>query len=239
MMNDSTNPTPSDGPFHNDDVVLSRLLDGRGRATDWKRLREATTADAVVWDRLIGSAGDQDVLGDVVGIAGDVAMGVCVVRAAGGSRVDASPVPLALVGTGARPDGRRADRAVRSARLGWLVAACMALGLVSLSLRPNVRDGGAQPITAGLSFDKMSASDLMNGYKTKASQDGTLVAEMPQRLVLETRPTQDGKGHEVLYMRQFIERAIVDDLYKFGVDDAGRPVMVPTSMEKSRPAGAM
>ena len=40
-------------------------------------------------------------------------------------------------------------------------------------------------------------------------------------------------------MRQFIERAIVDDLYKLGTDETGRPVMVPTSMTKTKPAGAM
>jgi len=227
MSNEQTN-------FQDGDVVLSRLLDGRGRAADWRHLREATAADAVVWDRIIGSAGDQDLLGDVVGMAGDRAGEMNLLPAPG--CVDAPPVPLAFAAP--RPDGRRTDRAVRSARLGWLVAACMALGLVSLSLKP--RTGAEAPgMVAGLNLDNWSANDLMNKYKDRASKDGTLVAEMPQRVVLETRPTADGKGHEVLYMRQFIERAVVDDLYKLGVDDAGRPVMVPASMTKPRTAGAM
>jgi hypothetical protein len=117
----------------------------------------------------------------------------------------------------------------------------MALGLVSVALRPRNADpmGGSGGNAAGFSLDKMTARDFMDGYKERAAKDGTLVAEMPQRVVLESRPTPDGKGHEVLYIRQFIERAVVDDLYKFGVDESGRPMMVPASLEKPRSAGAM
>jgi hypothetical protein len=219
------------------DVLLSRLLDGRGRAADWQRLREATAADAVVWDRLIGNAGDQDLLGDVVTAAGDRAVEMSLLPAPG--CVDALPVPLALADA-PRPDGRRADRGVRSARLGWLVAACLALGMVSLSIKQRIGgENAAVPIAAGVNLDNWSAKDFMNNYKDRASKDGTLVTEMPQRVVLETRPCADGKGYEVLYIRQFIERTVVDDLYKLGVDDAGRPAMVPASLEKPRPAGAM
>lgn len=217
------------------DVVFSRLLDGRGRAADWQRLREATAGDAgnAAWDRLIGNAGDQDLLGEAVGLAGDRAGDTDLHRAMN----EALPVTLPLPSA----QGRRADRAVRAARLGWLVAACMALGLVSLSLRPNGGGGvGTQGANlAPFSLENLSSNDLMNGYKARAAKEGTLVGELPQRVVIETRPSADGKGYEVLYMRQFIERAIVDDLYKLGTDETGRPVMVPTSMTKTKPAGAM
>ncbi len=210
------------------DVVISRVLEGRGRAADWQRLREVTNQDDGAWDRLIGSASDQDALGEAVALAGDRAETV----AAGGSN-GAMVFPSV--------QGRRADRAVRAARLGWLMAACMALGLVSVSLRTGGGGGaGVQNTgTAGFSLDSLSSSDLMNGYKVRAAQEGTLVGELPQRVVIETRPSADGKGYEVLYMRQFIERAIVDDLYKLGTDETGRAVMVPTSLPKTRPAGAM
>lgn len=235
MTNEQTN-------LQDGDAVLSRLLDGRGRAADWQRLREATTADAVVWDRLIGSAGDQDLLGDVVTAAGDRAEGMSLLPAPPlPGCVDATlPTPLSLADA-TRTDGRRADRRVRSARLGWLVAACLALGMVSLSVKQRLgtESAGNNGIAAGVNVDNWSAKDFMDGYKERASKAGTLVAEMPQRVVLETRPTADGKAHEVLYMRQFIERAIIDDLYKLGVDETGRPVMVPASIDKPRPTGAM
>jgi hypothetical protein len=217
------------------DVVFSRLLDGRGRAADWQRLREATAGDGgnAAWDRIIGNAGDQDVLGEVVGLAGDRAGETDLHRAMN----ETLPVTLAVPSA----QGRRTDRAVRAARLGWLVAACMALGLVSVSLRPSGGGGGATQGAnlAPFSLENLSSSDLMNGYKARAAKEGTLVGELPQRVVIETRPSADGKGYEVLYMRQFIERAIVDDLYKLGTDETGRPVMVPTSMTKTKPAGAM
>jgi hypothetical protein len=211
------------------EVVFSRLLDGRGRAADWQRLREATAADASAWDRLIGSAGDQDVLGDVVGLAGERA-DAC------DADTSTPPAPLAFPSA----QGRRADRAVRAARLGWLVAACMALGMVSVYMRPAAPSSGMQGANlAPFSLDNYSSNDLMNKYKDRASKEGTLVGELPQRLVLETRPSSDGKGYEVLYMRQFIERVVVDDMYKFATDDVGRPVMVPGSLQKEKPAGAM
>ncbi|HYD01399.1 MAG TPA: hypothetical protein VEB22_09255 [Phycisphaerales bacterium] len=223
MVNDNSNL--------DQDVLFTRLLDGRARARDWQRLREttATEAGAAAWDRLIASASDQDVLGGVIGLAGERAELTEVAAAA------PEPIPFSPA------TGRRHDRAVRAARLGWLVAACMALGLVSVALRPG---SGASPTTqsAGLgtpALDTFSSADLMNGYKMRAAKEGTLVGELPQRLVLETRPSSDGKGYEVLYMRQLIERAIVDDLYKLGTDDQGRPVIVPTSMPVTRPAGAM
>lgn len=225
MVNDNQNNLDQD-------VVFSRLLDGRGRAADWQRLRELTGRDAAMWDRLVGNAGDQDALGEAMSLAGERAD---LLVAAGKS--EAVPATLAFPSA----QGRRGDRAVRAARLGWLVAACMALGMVSVYMRPaGAPNTGTQGATlAPFSLDSLSSNDLMKEYKARASRDGTLVAELPQRLVIETRPSADGKGFEVLYMRQFIERAVVDDLYKLGTDDAGRSVIVPGSLQKSTPAGAM
>lgn len=225
---------------HDDDLTISRLLDGRGKAADWRRLRAITATDTTAWERVIGCSADQDTLGEVMTAAGDLASQTDLAGANAGGCGDSTPATLSIERH--RADGRRVDRAVRSARLGWLVAACLTLGLVSVALRQPAGEGNGNSIGQGaglVSLDKWSASDFMKGYKDRAVKDGTLVAEMPQRLVLESRPTADGKGHEVLYMRQFIERAVVDDLYKFGVDESGRPVMVPASLEKPRSAGAM
>lgn len=215
-----------------DDVVVSRLLDGRGGAADWRRLREVVTADGSAWERVIGAAGDHDSLGAALADIGARADGTDLAAAPPA----AEPEETLRIARHAA-DGRRSDRSARSARLGWLVAACMALGIVSVALRPKEMQGPLN--TAGPNLDALTASDFMNGYKERASKDGTLVAEMPQRVVLESRPSADGKGHEVLYLRQFIERAVVDDLFKFGIDESGRPVMVPASLQKPRAAGAM
>jgi len=210
------------------DAVLSRLLDGRGKAADWRALRDLTVRDAQQWDLLIGEASDQDALGEAVGLAADCAESV---------PADAACGTLATIGT----VGRRADRAVRAARLGWLVAACLALGLVSVAVRPREaqQQAGSDQSAGLVDLSKWTPTDFMNSYKSKATQDGTLVAELPQRTVIETRPAPDGKGYEVLYIRQFIERAVVDDVYKLGSDETGRPVMVPTAPTTTRPAGAM
>ena len=223
MNETQSNPDP--------DVVFSRLLDGRGKAADWQSLRDLTSRDGAAWDRLIGNAGDQDVLGDVVSMAG--------ARAEACDVNDAAPAPLPFQSA----QGRRADRAVRAARLGWLVAACMALGLASVSLktRLDVPPAPSTPVhEAGLvNLNSLTSNDLMTKFKDRAIREGSLVGEMPERLVIETRPSGDGKGYEVLYIRQLIERAVVDDLYKLGTDETGRKVIVPASLPTPKPTGAM
>ena len=50
---------------------------------------------------------------------------------------------------------------------------------------------------------------------------------MPERVLIETRPSETGRGYELLYLRQILERTVVPDLYKFyGQDEMGRPTLV-------------
>ena len=58
-------------------------------------------------------------------------------------------------------------------------------------------------------------------------QQGTVIGELPQRIVLDARPADDGIGYDVTYLRQIQERTRVPDLYQaVGQDERGRAQLV-------------
>ena len=72
-----------------------------------------------------------------------------------------------------------------------------------------------------------SASDLLAAYLDKGRQEQSVIAEVPERILIETRPNETGRGFELLYVRQIIERTVVPDLYQFhSQDEMGRPTLV-------------
>ena len=59
---------------------------------------------------------------------------------------------------------------------------------------------------------------------------GRVIAEMPEQVVVETRPMPDG-SIEVMYLRQVIERRVIDQAYRQVRDDAGNTIAVPVRFE--------
>ena len=68
--------------------------------------------------------------------------------------------------------------------------------------------------------------DYVKGYMDSGEKTGLVLGEVPRRLLIESRPLKQGEGFEVVYVRQFVERAKVSDLLKFATDEAGRAVPV-------------
>jgi len=121
------------------------------------------------------------------------------------------------------------SRARRIPRLGWAVAAMLALALVSQMVANRGGSGIQQASLVPTGASYKTPDDAMDAYLKLGRDAGQVVGELPQRYVLETRPAADGKGYEVLYVRQVLERTRVDDMYKVGADETGRPVLVPCS----------
>ena len=65
-------------------------------------------------------------------------------------------------------------------------------------------------------------------YLEAGQREGRLVQELPHQVV-QTRPTADGSGLEVLYVRRLVERQVIDQFYQLGQDEIGRPTSVPVS----------
>lgn len=92
-------------------------------------------------------------------------------------------------------------------------------------LRPHA-PGTLQGNVAGVDLTKWTPDDYVKGYVDSGEKTGLVLGEVPQRVLIESRPLRKGEGFEVVYVRQFVERAKVSDLLKFATDEAGRAVPV-------------
>lgn len=221
----STNPNAAQMPVDRD-VLISRAVEGRAQAADWLALRDLAVADDTVWTDLSTSQGQAVALREALecelagaGMTPLPRPGLQLVGA-DGERLGA-PVPLTLQ--------TRVQRA-----LPWALAAALGLAFVSQFANragPSVHPGTGQQ-TAGPSLPATyaTADDALKAYLDLGRQQGSVVAELPQRYVVESRPAPSGQGYEVLYLRQVLERAVVNDLYRTGEDDTGRRVLLPASL---------
>ncbi len=193
------------------DVLVTRIIDARASDTDWSALRNLAAADPAIWTELQEATREAHALERAMAPAAAIAEGV--------------PMPTLSVDMQARPVviGRIGPRSA----LGWLVAALVAVGWGAQWLAPgSAGSGNAANMLAPLS---RTADAALNEYLDLGKKSGRVVAEMPERIVLESRPAADGNGYEVLYVRQVLERATVSagDLYKLGVKEDGRTMLVP------------
>jgi hypothetical protein len=119
---------------------------------------------------------------------------------------------------------------------GWAVAAVLALaflgnrvGVINMNA-PAANTAGLTSIPANY-FQVNNPDDALALYRTQGKQAGRVIAEVP--VLLESRPAATGRGFEVVYVRQILERAQVNDLYRFTQDEANRPVPVRVTMPRS------
>lgn len=141
-------------------------------------------------------------------------------RAAAGWMVSAMLVVLLVVMSPALgpPSGGSGRSGGSAAELGETPAA------------PGGSGGGAAAVPASL-----SAADALDLYLERGRDEGVVLEERPDLLMLDSRPTPDGRGYEVVYLRQILERTVVPELFvPTGRDPEGRPVLT----RLARPAGA-
>lgn len=202
------------------DLLISRLIDGAAGDAEWAALRDCASRDPGFWSELAEAQRIEGMLRSAV--------------RAESCRADLVELP----GTAAeiRAGGSRTAWGL-PARLGWAVAACLGLALVgtivgtrpgSTDLRPF--DGGS---TAGIGLPAFGTpAEALAAYMDLGKKAGSVVGEMPQRFVLESKPVEGRPGEvEVTFVRQILERAVVRDLYKMGTDENGRSVLVPAAVE--------
>lgn len=213
-------------PEHIDrDILISRLLDARANDADWMLLREISAQDPGLWVEIA----------EARRLDSTLTAGVC--------KATATAELVDLVEPGARLAERRgaSGRVAISPRFGWAVAAMLGIALIGMifGTRPgstNIAplDGGHSAGLGGPLFSNQS--DALAAYYDIGKRNGSVVGELPQRFVLDSKPAEGQPGAvEVTYVRQIIEKAIVKDFYKMGSDDAGRPVFLPTSAPSTQP----
>jgi hypothetical protein len=73
--------------------------------------------------------------------------------------------------------------------------------------------------------------EMLSQYIDLGKKQGTVVGELPDKIVLDSTKTPDG-ATEIVFVRQIVEKARVDDLYRMATDEAGnpRPVRIKLSV---------
>ncbi len=107
---------------------------------------------------------------------------------------------------------------------GWataaMVAAAWILAAMLSSTPPAATPSGGSDVL-------LTANQALEQYMRAGTDEGRIVQELPL-LTVDIRPTPDGDESEVIYLRRFMERARVEGVYKTGIDEQGRVVVVPT-----------
>jgi hypothetical protein len=211
------------------DLLVNRLIEGRATPGDWLDLRDSVTADPALWEHLSAVQGEAGMLCTAVG--GHLALA---------ERVEL-PVPAGGRGAGAGAwpsddSGRWRRRWGWMGWGGWAVAAVLGLVFVGTQGLGGAlgRGGTGQAgVTAGLGLGVGAPSlsgdyqEALERYVQMGQEAGSVLGELPHRVVVSTQPTEDGRI-EVVYIRQLLERTIVDQAFRLGTDEAGRPRLVPS-----------
>ncbi|MFG0242680.1 MAG: hypothetical protein ACF8R9_07855 [Phycisphaerales bacterium JB054] len=204
------------------DILITRVLDGEATPEDWAAFRAMAALDQAVWADLADAQQDRADLASAVADAIAIA-----------DRVEA-PVH--------RHAGEQLNARIRTgaAWLGWVAAAMVAVAGFTGRLGAPATQGGAGlgAQQAGL-FPISSPEDAMQLYLDKGQQAGSVLGEVPDRVLLSSAPAADGNGYEVVFLRQIIERQRVKTLYQLGENEVGQAVAVPIAPPKTAAKSTM
>lgn len=191
-------------------VLISRAVGGDATRADWDELTARAEDRPRLWRTLGESLRDHAGAARAVEAAARIADSVEIPMVAPPRAAPAGDPPQ--WGAGARRWS------------GWAVAAAVGLAwMLTFTSRPAPV---AQPSVADI-LPTASADDLFEAYVDRGRRDATVIGEVPERIVVDSRSAPGGEGYELLYLRQILERAVVPDLYQFnGQDETGRPVLV-------------
>lgn len=225
------------------EVLLSRVVDQVATPTDWDALERLATRDSTVWRELVMSMRQNQDLVHAVNSAANQA-----------DMIDLDAIEQSELRRGVRADrSREHNRTARPNRhdhvafkrrlrmvgtsSGWLAAAAIAIAFFNpqvLNRAPGIaRENQATlipQILAGAGESKDNSAEALRTYLRKGNQEGTVIGEMPRKILMEAQPAADGNGYEVVYIRQILERARVNDIYRFSQDETGRATPVPVQI---------
>ncbi len=192
----------------NEDILISRIIDGHARADDLRQLSSLALADSSLWDRLAEADADREALCLAVESEIAVADGV----AAPLHETEATNGPYRFVGW--------------SGWIGWAAAAAVIFAWTISSSGPV--NSGAPMSGSGVRNVSMTADDALAKYIEASKAEDRFVKELP-KVMVESHLAADGRSTEVTYLRQFVEKATVNDLYELSTDEHGRPGAVRVS----------
>ncbi|MBO6512343.1 MAG: hypothetical protein JJ974_00070 [Phycisphaerales bacterium] len=217
QMNDQSNELDMRNSAHMRDLLISRVIDGSATPEDWSSFRILAANDAEVWTDLSDAQREHEALSEVMHMASSIADGV---ELPGGS---GSPLVFE-------------SRVTTTARWGgWAIAAVLLLGwftgTISMNTSNGLNRGTGGPATAGMIPLRQADTDqAFDQYLQAGQNSGKVVGEMPNQIVVETKPLENGTI-EVIYLRQIVERRVLEKAYRETVDEFGKPAVVPVDLD--------
>lgn len=208
--------TPANNPNRDTpdrDQLISRVIDGVAGPGDWVEIDLISATDQNVWREIAQAQRDKQLLDFAVGRATATA-----------DRIDLpEPAPLVII--------RRARLgAVQWA--GWAAAAVLAVAMLVVpnwNTTPNTNTAGLTSLIPTFDQPPTSPDAALNSYLTAGKETGRVVRQLPDFVVLDSAPAADGNGYDIIYLRQIVERARVDSLNKYKVDESGRKIPLPVT----------
>jgi hypothetical protein len=237
-MSNNNRPDDPDAMADMLDVLIARIVDGEADEHDWEMFNtlaeSAPSERGGAWKRLAECHRDTAQLALAVSGATAVASRIGLPVRAGSSAGDGM-----ARGIGLPVSGRRG---------GWAVAAAIGLAWIGSTLTFNRASAPSNQNAAGLlpaHWTINNPDDAVKAYLDVGQKSGRVLGEVPERVIVRTVPVQNpagaggpaGRGSsrgqvEVYYLRQFVERAVVSDLVKFGTDEAGNAVPVRMPIQR-------
>lgn len=186
-----------------EDLLITRIVDRADDPRDWRELDHLTEASSDVWSDLLEALRQDAAVRAAVQPAARVAESVALPVAipAPAPALEREPVPAA-------------------AWSGWLAAVLLAGFWIASTMSPATESAIDEPTTAVVT----------PAHVTPAPAASAEVLGELSRVVMQARPTEDGSGLEVLYVRRVLERAVVRELYQFSEDEHGTPVPTQVSL---------
>lgn len=202
------------------DHLIDRLVAGEAGDVGFREFEILARQDSSAWEHLARALRDELQL-----------------RAALAGDIDSAAIEAEVNTVAARIDSVPAYQPhAPSLRMwtGWAAAACLALVWIAATLLPTAstdprptNPASNQANSGGVVPVSLTADDALNRYLETGREEGRLLAELPA-IMVESRSTDDG-GLEVYYVRQFLEREHVQEVYEVGTDEDGNAIPVPVS----------
>ena len=195
--------------------LISKVIDDEASSSQWNELTELAENNPQVWRDLA------DTLRDHQSFSRGVNAAV--------SEADNIPIPENVVEPSY--DLAPEDPALRPRRLGhwggWAVAA-----MITIAWAGGFDGAGSinNAEKAGFNVPNLTAAQYLDKYKEQGRKEGFLYDELPDKVMIFSKPAASGQGFEILYLRQFVEKITVRDLQQFGsFDEQGNPTLIPVT----------
>jgi hypothetical protein len=213
-------PTPPAPSLPGDlaDLLVSRVVDGVATERDWAAFEAAAGKDVLAWRELAFDLAHTQK--DAAALTRAVEHHVAPAAHIALPPESEAHTPVVI------PFTHRAWSFTRN-NLGWVAAACLALAAYTGRFSGPVNHTPASnPSTASLvptfsdATHAAAPQDLLNSYIDRGMDSGTVLGELPDKVMVRAEPVQlpDGTtAYDVIYVRQILERTRMPNLYQMQV----------------------